>query len=203
MSGILEGQRVAILATDGVEQVELEKPRKALDAAGATTHLISPKADSIQAMNHDEKGARLPVDRLLADVQASDYDSLLLPGGVANPDALRTDEAAVAFVREFMLSERPVAAICHGPWLLVEAGAVSGRTLTSWPSLRTDITNAGGAWVDAEVQVDEQLVTSRKPEDLPAFCDAMVKSFAHGARASASAGVSPSKDRPESAQPSA
>ncbi len=173
----LKGRKVAILATDGVEQVELEQPRRALDEAGAVTHLISLQDGSIQAMNHDEKGARLPVDRVVSEVNVSDYHALLLPGGVANPDRLRTDEGAVQFVREFMLSEKPVAAICHGAWLLVEAGAVAGRTLTSWPSLRTDISNAGGQWVDAEVQVDDRLVTSRKPADLPRFCAAIVKEF--------------------------
>ena len=176
----LNGRRVAILATDGVEQVELEDPRRALDAAGATTHLIAPQGDSIQAMNHDEKGARLPVDRTLEEVRASDYDALLLPGGVANPDRLRMDQRAVQFVREFMLSDKPVAAICHGPWLLVEAGAVAGRTLTSWPSLQTDIRNAGGEWVDDVVRVDDRLVTSRKPEDLPKFCATIVREFARG-----------------------
>jgi protease I len=180
MESGLEGRKVAILATDGVEQVELEQPRRALEAAGAVTHLIAPREGSIQAMNHDEKGARLPVDRVLADVRASDYDALLLPGGVANPDALRTNAKAVQFVREFMLSERPVAAICHGPWLLVEAGAVAGRTLTSWPSLQTDIRNAGGDWVDEACRVDDRLTTSRKPEDLPVFCATIVKEFASG-----------------------
>jgi protease I len=174
----LKGRRVAILATHGVEQVELEEPRKALDGAGAITHLIAPEEGSIQAMNHDEKGARLPVDRTLADAHASEYDALLLPGGVANPDRLRTDQRAVQFVREFMLSEKPVAAICHGPWMLVEANAVAGRTLTSWPSLQTDIRNAGGDWVDEEVRVDDRLITSRKPDDLPAFNAAIVKEFA-------------------------
>jgi protease I len=169
---------VAILATDGVEQVELEEPRKALDGAGAVTHLISPHEGSIQAMNHDEKGSRLPVDRVLGDVRASDYDALLLPGGVANPDRLRVDQRAVQFVREFVLSDKPIAAICHAPWMLVEANAVVGRTLTSWPSLQTDIRNAGGFWVDEVVQVDDQLITSRKPEDLPMFCAAVVKEFA-------------------------
>jgi protease I len=174
----LKGRKVAILATDGVEQVELEQPRRALDAAGAVTHIVSPKQDSIQAMNHDEKGARLPVDRVLGDVRPSDYDALVLPGGVANPDALRTDERAVQFVREFMLADKPVAAICHGPWLLVEAGAVRGRTLTSWPSLKTDIRNAGGEWVDEAVRVDDTLITSRNPDDLPQFCAAIVREFA-------------------------
>jgi protease I len=173
----LKGRKVAILATDGVEQVELTEPRKALDAAGAVTHLISPKEGAIQGMNHDQKGEMLPVDRALSEVHASEYDALLLPGGVANPDALRMEPAAVQFVREFMLSEKPVAAICHGPWLLVEAAAVSGRTLTSWPSLKTDIRNAGGQWVDQPVAVDDRLITSRKPADIPAFSAAIVKEF--------------------------
>jgi protease I len=179
MESELKGRKVAILATDGVEQVELEEPRKALDAAGAITHLIAPDEGSIQAMNHDEKGARLPVDRVLGNVRPSDYDALLLPGGVANPDRLRTDERAVQFVREFMLADKPVAAICHGPWMLVEANAVAGRTLTSWPSLKTDIRNAGGQWVDEVVRVDDRLVTSRKPADLPRFCAAIVREFAN------------------------
>ena len=174
----LTGRRVAILATDGVEQVELEEPRKALDAAGALTHLIAPEEGSIQAMNHDEKGARIPVDRILADARPSEYDALLLPGGLANPDRLRMDERAVHFVREFMLSEKPVAAICHAPWMLVEANAVAGRTLTSWPSLQSDIRNAGGDWVDEPVRVDDRLITSRTPDDLPAFCATIVKEFA-------------------------
>ena len=175
----LKGHKVAILATDGVEQVELIEPRKALDAAGAVTHLISPKQGAIQGMNHDEKADMLPVDRPLAEVHASEYDALLLPGGVANPDALRMEPAAVQFVREFMLSDKPVAAICHGPWLLVEAAAVSGRTLTSWPSLKTDIRNAGGQWVDQPVAIDDRLITSRKPSDIPAFSAAIVKQFAN------------------------
>ena len=175
----LKGRKVAILATDGVEQVELVEPRKALDAAGAVTHLVSPKEGAIQGMNHDEKADMLPVDQPLSKVHASEYDALLLPGGVANPDALRMDQAAVQFVREFMLSEKPVAAICHGPWLLVEAGAVSGRTLTSWPSLKTDIRNAGGQWVDQAVAIDDRLITSRKPADIPAFSAAIVKQFAN------------------------
>ena len=173
----LKGRKVAILATDGVEQVELVEPRKALDAAGAVTHLIAPQEGAIQGMNHDEKGDMLPVDRALAQVRAAEYDALLLPGGVKNPDTLRTIPAAVQFVREFMLSEKPVAAICHGPWMLVEADAVSGRTLTSWPSLKTDIGNAGGRWVDQAVVVDEQLVTSRKPDDIPAFSATIVREF--------------------------
>lgn len=178
MNASLKGKKIAILATDGVEQVELEKPRQALDAAGAITHLISPKAGTIQAMNHDDKGSQLKVDRVLGEVKPSEYDALLLPGGVANPDRLRTDQRAVQFAREFMLSDRPVAAICHGPWLLVEANAVAGRTLTSWPSLQTDIRNAGGEWVDQPVQEDEKLVTSRKPDDIPKFNEAILRTFA-------------------------
>jgi protease I len=173
----LKGRRVAILATDGVEQVELEQPRIALDDAGAITQIVSPKAGSIQAMNHDEKGAKLPVDRTLDDARPSDYDALLLPGGVANPDALRMDQRAVQFVREFMLADKPVAAICHAPWLLVEAGAVAGRRLTSWPSLQTDIRNARGEWVDEPVVVDDHLITSRKPADIPAFNATMLREF--------------------------
>jgi protease I len=174
----LRGRRVAILATDGVEQVELEVPRKALDDAGAITHLIAPDEGSIQAMNHDEKGARIPVDRILGDARPHEYDALLLPGGVANPDRLRMDQRAVHFVREFMLSDKPVAAICHAPWMLVEANTVAGRTITSWPSLQTDIRNAGGDWVDEVVRVDDRLITSRKPEDLPTFCETIVREFA-------------------------
>lgn len=175
----LKGRRIAILATDGVEQSEVEEPRRALDAAGAITHLIAPNGESIQAMIHDEKGSRLPVDCQLADALSGDYHALLLPGGLANPDRLRMDPMAVQFVREFMLGDKPVAAICHGAWMLVEAGAVGGRTLTSWPSLQTDIRNAGGAWVDETVHVDERLITSRRPADLPAFCATIVKEFAY------------------------
>lgn len=174
----LKGRKIAILATDGVEQVELEEPRKALDGAGAVTHLIAPQEGSIQAMSHDAKASRLPVDRALGDARASEYDALLLPGGVANPDRLRMDQRAVQFVREFVLSDKPVAAICHAPWMLIEANAVVGRTLTSWPSLQTDIRNAGGFWVDEVVQVDDRLITSRKPDDLPAFCATIVREFA-------------------------
>lgn len=178
MGSDLTNCRVAILAGDGVEQVELEDPRRALEAAGAITHLIAPDEGSIQAMNHDVKGSRLPVDRTLAVAHADEYDALLLPGGVANPDRLRMDERAVQFVRDFMLAEKPVAAICHGPLLLVEAGTVAGRIITSSPSLRTDIRNAGGEWVDEPVRVHDRLVTSRKPADLGQFCEAMLREFA-------------------------
>lgn len=175
----LKGHRVAILATDGVEQVELVEPRKALEGAGAITQLVSTKPGKIQAFNHLDKGDRFEVDATLDEAQASQFDALFMPGGVANPDALRMDPRAVQFVREFMVSDKPVAAICHAAWLLVEADAVAGRTLTSWPSLQTDIRNAKGDWVDREVVVDEKLVTSRKPDDLPAFNAAIVKEFAH------------------------
>ena len=176
----LKGKKVAILATDGVEQVELLDPKAALENAGAMTEVISLKAGTIQGMNHDEKGDKIPVDRVLADVSPADYDALLLPGGVANPDTLRTDRRAVNFVRDFFERDKPVAAICHGPWMLVEAGVLKGRTITSWPSLRTDIENAGGSWVDSAVQVDQKLVTSRKPADLPQFSGKMVQTFARG-----------------------
>ncbi|NUO62102.1 MAG: type 1 glutamine amidotransferase [Gemmatimonadaceae bacterium] len=169
-----------MLATDGVEQVELLEPKAALDQAGAKTEVISLEGGSIQGMNHDEKGDEIPVDRVLADVSAADYDALLLPGGVANPDRLRTDKRAVNFVRDFFERDKPVAAICHGPWLLVEAGVLEGRTITSWPSLKTDIENAGGTWVDKAVQVDQRLVTSRKPDDIPQFNARVLQTFASG-----------------------
>lgn len=179
MQSGLTGRRVAILATDGVEEVELVEPRKALEAAGAETVLVSPTGGEIQALRHLEKGDRLRVDRTLADAHAAEFAALLLPGGVANADALRTEPRAVQFVREFMVADKPVAAICHAPWLLVEAGVVRGRTLTSWPSLKTDIVNAGGDWVDEPVRVDEKLITSRRPGDLPAFDAAIVREFAN------------------------
>lgn len=175
----LQGRRVAILATDGVEQVELVEPRKALDAAGAETQLISLKPGRIQAYNHLDKGDTFDVDATVEEAMASQFDALFIPGGVANPDAMRMDPRAVQFVREFMVSDKPVAAICHAAWMLVEADAVAGRTLTSWPSLKTDIQNAKGDWVDREVVVDDKLVTSRKPADLPAFNAAIVKEFAN------------------------
>ena len=177
MAAALSGRRVAILATDGVEQVELEEPRRALDAAGAVTHLIAPKGGSIQAMNHDDKGAQLSVDRTLADVHPNEYDALLLPGGVANPDRLRMDARAVQFVREFMLSDKPVAAICHGPQLLISANALRGRTLTCWPSIAIDVKNAGGLYVDKPVVEDGNLITSRKPDDVPVFSAAIIRAL--------------------------
>ena len=183
MANELKGKRVAIVATDMVEQVELVEPRKALDEAGAQTDLISIKPGEIQGFNHYDKADKLPVDRTIEEVTADEYDGLMLPGGVGNPDRLRMDENVVSFVRDFFEQGKPVAAICHGPWTIVEAGAVRGRTLTSWPSLQTDIRNAGGTWVDEEVHVDAGLVTSRKPDDIPAFNAKMIEEFAEGKHA--------------------
>jgi protease I len=177
MSKELQGLRVAILVTDGFEQVEMTKPREALQQAGAETHIISPKSGEVQGMNHDKPGDKFAVDKTLDSVSAKDYDALLQPGGVANPDRLRMLPKAVAFFREFHEQNKPMAVICHGPWMLVEADIVGGKTLTSWPSLQTDIRNAGGNWVDREVVVDGNLVTSRKPDDLPAFKREMIKLF--------------------------
>src|SRR5919109_1312473 len=170
MANRLEGRRVALLATDGVEQIELTEPWKQVEAEGGTPDLISIESGEIQGFQHLDKGDTFSVDRTVADADPDDYDGLVLPGGVANPDFLRTDEDAVRFVRAFFEVGKPVAAICHGPWTLVEADVVRGRTLTSWPSLKTDIRNAGGEWVDEQVVVDGGLVTSRKPDDLDAFC---------------------------------
>ena len=180
MAASLHGKKIAFLATDGVEQVEYTEPRKAVEQAGAQTHLISLEPGEIQGFNHLDKGDRFPVDKAVADAREADYDGLVLPGGVANPDFLRTDPDAVRFVRSFYDAGKPIAAICHGPWTLVEAGVVKGRTLTSWPSLKTDIENAGGTWVDEEVHVDQGLITSRKPDDLPAFCAKAIEEIAEG-----------------------
>ena len=174
MPSPLTGRRVAFLATDGVEQVELTAPWNALKQAGAEVKLISDKPGEIQSKNHGEKGDKFRVDAEVSTVSAHDFDALVLPGGVASADTLRTNDEAVKLVREFMEADKPVAAICHGPSLLVEADAVRGRTITSWPSLESEIKNAGGAWVDKQVQVDQKLLTSRKPEDLPAFCAQLV-----------------------------
>lgn len=176
----LSGKRVAILATDGVEQIELIEPRKALDAAGATTKVVSLKSGSIKGFNHDKPGDDIKVNTVLGSTSADDFDALLLPGGVANPDKLRTIPAAVDFVRAFFEAGKPVAAICHGPWLLVEADVVHGRNVTSWPSLHTDLKNAGANWTDSEVVTDHGLVTSRKPSDIPAFNKKMIEEFAEG-----------------------
>jgi protease I len=176
----LKGKRVAILATDGVEWLELTEPRAALDAAGADTTLVSPTAGTIKAWQHDRWGDQISVDLALDQAREEDFDALMLPGGVMNPDELRTIPRAVNFVRDFFAAGKPVAAICHAPWMLVEAGVVQGRTVTSWPSLKTDIKNAGGDWVDREVVTDEGLVTSRKPQDIPAFNAKMIEEFVEG-----------------------
>jgi protease I len=176
----LQGRKVAILVTEGFEQVELIEPRKALDGAGATTQVVSPKEGEVRGMNHTDWGDKVPVDVKLGQAQPDDYDALLLPGGVMNPDFLRVDEKAVAFVKAFFDAGKPVASICHGPWTIIEAGCAKGRRMTSWPSLQTDLRNAGANWVDEEVVVDGQLVTSRKPDDLPAFCREMLKVFQGG-----------------------
>lgn len=180
MAEKLNGTRVAILATDGVEQVELVEPRKALDAAGARTQLVSPKAGKIKAWQHDHWGDELDVDVELGSARVADFDALLIPGGVINPDTLRMDDKAVELVRDFYREGKPIAAICHGPWMLVEAGVVRGRTVTSWPSLQTDLRNAGADWVDREVATDEGIVTSRKPDDIPAFNRKIIEEFAEG-----------------------
>jgi protease I len=176
----VNGKRVAILVADGFEQVELTGPRKALDDAGARTQIVSPADGKVEGWNHFDKGDRFTVDVPLGQARASDFDALLLPGGVANPDQLRINPKAVAFVREFVQAGKPIAAICHGPWVLIEAGAVKGRTVTSWPSLKTDLTNAGANWVDQEVVTDNGLVTSRNPDDIPAFNRKMIEEIAEG-----------------------
>jgi protease I len=181
----VKGLRVAILAADGFEQSELFDPKKALEDAGAETDVVSPRPDEIRGWKHDDWGKKIGVDVLVEHADADRYDALLLPGGVMNPDRLRMNPAAVAFVRRFVEAGKPIAAICHGPWTLIEAGAVRGRRMTSWPSLRTDLRNAGAEWVDEEVVVDDGLVTSRKPDDLPAFERKMLEEFAEGRHARA------------------
>jgi len=176
----LDGRKVAILVADGFEQVELTGPRKALAAAGATTTLISPAQGQVQGFNHDTPVDKLPVDLALSGASPNDFDALLLPGGVANPDKLRVIPEAVAFVKAFFEAGKPVGAICHGPWTMIEADVVRGRTVTSWPSLQTDLRNAGATWVDQEVVTDKGLVTSRKPEDIPAFSAKIIEEFAEG-----------------------
>lgn len=180
MAQKLTGKKVAVLATDGFEQSELTEPLKALKDAGAEAHVIAPKAGEIQGMKHDQKGDKVRVDKTLAEVSADAYDALVLPGGVANPDALRLEREAIAFIRRFVEDDKPIAAICHGPWTLIDAGGVEGRKMTSWPSLKMDLKNAGAEWVDQEVVVDKGLVTSRKPDDLPAFCAKMIEEIAEG-----------------------
>jgi protease I len=181
MSKELRGKRVAVLVADGFEQVEMTRPREALDAAGAITRLISPAKGEVQGFNHHEKGDRFHVDVELKSADAAEYDALLLPGGVANPDQLRMKPEAVEFVKRFFDTRKPVAAICHAPWLLVEADVVRGRRITSWPSLKTDLRNAGAKWVDEPVVIDNNLVTSRKPDDIPSFNEKMIEMFEAGA----------------------
>ena len=176
----LEGKKVAILAADMFERVELEEPRKALEDAGATTEVVSIHDGEIKGFDHFDPVTTVKVDRTIEEVSVDDYDALLIPGGVGNPDQLRGDENAVAFVREFAEAGKPMAVICHGPWVLVEAGVVRGKKLTSWPTLQTDIRNAGGEWVDQEVVVTEGIVTSRKPDDIPAFNKKMIEEFCEG-----------------------
>ena len=180
MPGKLEGKTIAFLATHGVEQVELTEPWQAVKDAGGTPELVSLEDGAVQAFNHLDKADTFQVDRTAAEADAGRYDALVLPGGVANPDFLRADEDAVGFVRAFFDQAKPVAAICHGPWTLIDAGVMRGRTLTSWPSLRTDLQNAGATWVDEEVHVDQGLVSSRNPDDLPAFCAKLVEEAAEG-----------------------
>jgi protease I len=180
----LKGKRIAFLAApEGTEQVELTEPWKAVEDAGGSPELISTDSGEIQAFNHLDKADTFPVDRTVGEADASEYDGLVLPGGVANPDFLRTDEDAVAFVRGFFEQAKPVGVICHGPWTLIEADVVRDRTITSWPSLKTDLRNAGANWVDEEVVVDEGLVSSRKPDDLPAFCAKVVEELCEGEHA--------------------
>lgn len=180
MADKLAGKKVAILAADGFEEVELTKPRKALEDAGAKTSVVSLKSGKIQGMNHADKGATVEVDFTLADAKPQEFDALLIPGGLMNPDTLRSTDEALEFVRHFFRQGKPVAAICHAPWVLIDAEVVSGRTITSWPAIRTDVRNAGATWVDQDVVVDNGLVTSRKPDDIPAFNEKMIEEFAEG-----------------------
>jgi len=180
MADKLSGKRVAILAADGFEEVELTKPRKALDDAGAKTAVVSVKSGEIQGMNHADKGEKVAVDLTLADAKPQEFDALMIPGGLMNPDTLRSTEEALDFVRHFFREKKPVAVICHGPWVLIDAGVIRGRTLTSWPAIKTDVRNAGATWLDQEVVVDNGLVTSRKPDDIPAFNEKMIEEFCEG-----------------------
>lgn len=201
MAGTLSGKRVAILATDGVEQEELERPREALERAGAETRVVSPADGKVRAWQHDHWGQEIAVDVPVQNATAADFDALLIPGGVMSPDRLRMNDKAVDLVRSFFQQTKPVAAICHGPWMLVEANVVKGREVTSWPSLHTDLENAGAKWVDREVVVDQGLVTSRKPADIPAFNAKMIEEFAEGAHAAQKRSVRPRHEgamRPES-----
>jgi protease I len=190
MADDLKGKRIAFLvAQEGVEEVELTKPWEAVEQVGGTPELIAPESGEVQAFQHLDKSSTFPVDRTLADANPGDYDGVVLPGGVANPDELRLQSDALKFLQEFFAEGKPVGVICHGPWTLVEADLVRGRKITSWPSLKTDIRNAGGHWVDEEVVVDEGLVSSRKPDDLPAFCAKIIEEFAEGEHEVARAGA--------------
>ena len=180
MSHHLSSKKIAILATDGFEQSELTEPKRALEEAGATVHVISPKSGKIRGWDHTDWGQEMPVDLALEQARPDEYDGLVLPGGQINPDKLRLEPKAVEFVRAFFQAGKPVGAICHGPWMLIEADVVRGRTVTSWPSVRTDLKNAGASWVDREVVVDKGLVTSRKPDDIPAFNAKIIEEFAEG-----------------------
>lgn len=180
MAKELENIRVAALVEQGFEEVELHEPKKALEAAGATVDVVSPRQGKVRGWNHTDWGSEVPVDRTLEEARPDEYDALLLPGGVLNPDKLRTNRKAVEFVKSFMDAGKPVAAICHGPWTLIETGTIKGRRMTSWPSLATDLKNAGAQWVDEECVVDNGLVTSRKPDDIPAFNRKMIEEFAEG-----------------------
>ena len=183
MANELQGKKIAFIATEGVEQAELTEPWKAVEKAGGQPELISIEDGEVQAWEHFDKGGSFKVDKTIEEAQPADYDGLVLPGGVANPDQLRTDENVVSFIRDFAASGKPIGVICHGPWTLIEAGVVQGRTITSWPSLQTDLRNAGANWVDQEVVVDAGLVSSRKPDDLPAFNAKIVEEFAEGRHA--------------------
>ena len=183
MTQKLQGKRVAILVADGFEQVEMTKPREALVQAGAEVTIVSPADGEVQGMNHADKGDTFPVDLALAVAHPDQFDALMIPGGLMNPDELRSTPKALEFVKHFFDAKKPVAAICHGPWVLIDAGVVRGRTLTSWPAIQTDVKNAGGKWVDQEVVVDMGLVTSRKPDDIPAFNKKMIEEFAEGSHA--------------------
>jgi protease I len=180
MARKLDGKKVAILVTDGFEQVEMTKPREALDEAGAETKIVSLKPGKIQGMHHADKGDKFDVDLTLDEARPEEFDALLIPGGLMNPDALRSNDDALEFTRHFFREGKPVAAICHGPWVLIDAGVVRGRTLTSWPAIKNDVKNAGGKWVNEEVVVDNGLVTSRKPDDIPAFNKKMIEEFCEG-----------------------
>ena len=191
MARKLDGKKVAILVTDGFEQVEMTKPREALDETGAETKIVSLKSGKIQGMNHTDKGDKFDVDLTLDEARSEQFDALMIPGGLMNPDALRSNDDALEFTRHFFREGKPVAAICHGPWVLIDAGVVRGRMLTSWPAIKTDVKNAGGKWINEEVVVDNGLVTSRKPDDIPAFNKKMIEEFCEGRHEAMAMAASP------------